>query len=386
MKKFLLYILMVILFSCEKEKITSTDYYDTLENSNRKVNFADKIRVKIDTLVATTDIETSFNGNFTISKNSIVFNDVFFGYLFEFDKNLKLLSKNFGIGNKSNELKGADYIVYSEITNKYYVLSSKTGILAVINSKFQKEKEFKINFNIKRTMEKVIREPLPYLMDSYELDYGYDGILKVFDEYHLAIAITSSHPKFNGYFNSKFYYENSRILALINLKKGYIDRLIGRRPPLYLKNQLPNYDHFNYEIKNNTIYLNFYPEATIYKIDKEEDVVQSAFGVQGSEMKTNYTRTYSYEEAYKREFEDYNNYNFYNSLYVDDNLIFRGYSKNNTKKDGLQIYKNVVLIADLNFPKGYNIIGKIDNAYYASKNVIKRKEDMHLLKLKFSSL
>lgn len=377
---------MVFLFSCEKEKITSKVYYDTLENSNRKVNFADKIRVTIDTLVAPTDIETSFNGNFTISKNSIVFNDVFFGYLFEFDKNLKLLSKNFGIGNKSNELKGADYIVYSDITNKYYVLSSKTGILAVINSKFQKEKEFRINFNIKRTKEEVIHKPLPYLMDSYELDYGYDGILKVFDEYHLAIAITSSHPKFNGYFNSKFYYENSRILALINLKKGYIDRLIGRRPPLYLKNQLPNYDHFNYEIKNNTIYLNFYPEATIYKIDKEEDVVQSAFGVQGSEMKTNYTRTYSYEEAYMREFEDYNKYNFYNSLYVDDNLIFRGYSKNNTKKDGLQIYKSEVLIADFNFPKGYKIIGKIDKAYYASKNVIKRREDMILLKLKFSRL
>lgn len=386
MKKFPLYILMVVLFSCEKEKITSTDYYDTIENFNRKVNFADKIRVTIDTLVAPTDIETSFNGNFTISKNSIVFNDVFFGYLFEFDKKLKLHSKNFGIGNKSNELKGADYIVYSDITNKYYVLSSKKGILAVINSKNQKEKEFRINFNIKRTKEEVIHEPLPYLMDSYELDYGYDGILKVFDEYHLAIAITSSHPKFNGYFNSKFYYENSRILALINLKKGYIDRLIGRRPPLFLKNQLPNYDHFNYEIKNNTIYLNFYPEATIYKIDKEEDVVQSAFGVQGSEMKTNYTRTYSYEEAYKREFEDYNNYNFYNSLYVDDNLIFRGYSKNNTKKDGLQIYKSEVLIADLNFPKGYKIIGKIDKAYYASKNVIKRREDMILLKLKFSRL
>jgi hypothetical protein len=132
--------------------------------------------------------------------------------------------------------------------------------------------------------------------------------------------------------------------------------------------------------------LNFYPEAIIYKIDKEKDVVQSAFGIQGSEMKTNYTRTYSYEEAYKREFEDYNNYNFYNSLYVDDNLIFRGYSKNNIEKDGLQIYKNDVLIADLNFPKGYKIIGKIDNAYYASKNVIKRREDMVLLKLKFSEL
>jgi hypothetical protein len=386
MKKFPLYIVMVIMFSCEKEKITSKVYYDTIENSNRKVNLADKIRVTIDTLTAPTDIETSFKGNFTVCNKTIVFADVFFGYLFEFDKKLKLHSKKFGIGNHPHELKGADYMTYSKKTKRLYVLSSKKGILAVINSKIQKEKEFKINFNVKRTREDVINEPLPYLMDSYELDYGYDGILKVFDEYHLAIAITSSHPKFNGYFNSKFYYENSRIIALINIEKEYIDRLIGRRPLLFLKNQLPNYDHFNYEINNNTIYLNFYPEATIYKIDKEKDVVQSTFGIQGSEMKTNYTRTYSYEEAYKREFEDYNNYNFYNSLYVDDNLIFRGYSKYNTKKDGLQIYKNDVLIADLNFPKGYKIIGKIDNAYYASKNVINRREDMVLLKLKFSEL
>jgi hypothetical protein len=223
-------------------------------------------------------------------------------------------------------------------------------------------------------------------MDSYELDYGYNGILKVFDEHHLAIAITSSHPKFNGYFNSKFYYENSRIIALINIEKEYIDRLIGRRPLLFLKNQLPNFDHFNYEINNNTIYLNFYPEAPIYKIDKEEDVVQSAFGIQGSEMKTDYIITSSYEEAYKREFEDYNKYNFYNSLYVDGHLIFRSYTKNNLKNDGLQLYKSEVLVADINFPKGYKIIGKIDNAYYASKIVIKRKEDMVLLKLKFSEL
>lgn len=377
---------MVFLFSCEKTKITSKVYYDTEENTNRKVDLAHKIRVTIDTLITPSDIETSFNGRFTVCNKTIVFTDAFFGYLFEFDKKLKLLSKNLGIGDKSNELKGADYIVYSDITNKYYVLSSKTGILAVINSKFQKEKEFKINFNIKRTREEVINEPLPYLMDSYELDYGYDGILKVFDEYHLAIAITSSHPKFNGYFNSKTYYENSRILALINLKKEYIDRLIGRRPPLFLKKQLPNYDHFNYEITNNSFYLNFYPETTIYKIDKDDDVVQSAFGIQGCEMKTDYIISSSYEEAYKREFEDYNNYNFYSSLYIDNNLIFRSYTKNNLKNDGLQLYKSEVLVADINFPKGYKIIGKIDNSYFASKIVIKRKEDMVLLKLKFSEL
>ncbi len=385
MKKINILILIVILSSCKETTQSSKEYFNKVLNQRKAKN--QKITIEIDTLKIGNEIETSFSGNFTICKNSIVFNDIFFGYLFNFDKNLNLLSKKLGIGSQQNELKGADYITFSNITNKYYVLSSKTGIIAVINSKFQKEKEFKINFNIKRTKEEVINKPLPYLMDSYELDYGYDGILKVFDENHLAIAITSSHPKFNGYFNSNFYYENSRIIALINLEDEYIDKLIGRRPPLFLKQQLPNYDHFNYEINKSSLYLNFYPEATIYKIDKEKDVVESAFGIQGSEMKTDYITTYSYKEAYKREFEDYNNYNIYNSLYVDNNnLIFRGYTKSNLKNNGLQIYKNEVLIADLNFPKGYKIIGKIDNDYYASKIDIKRREDMHLLKLKFTGL
>ncbi len=256
----------------------------------------------------------------------------------------------------------------------------------MVNSKFQKEKEFEINFNIKRSREEVISNPLAHLMDSYEIDYGYDGLLNIFDENHIAIAVTSSHPKFNGYFNSKYYYENSRVIALINIEDEYIDRLIGRRPPHFLKKQLPNYDHFNYQVVNDSIYLNFYPEATIYKIDKNADTLMEAIGVKGKEMKTDYVTTSTYKEAYKRELQDYTQYNFYNSLYVNDNFIFRGYTKNVLKKDGMQIYKNLKLLADLDFPKGYKIIGKIDNYYYASKISIKRKEDMKLLKIKINGL
>jgi hypothetical protein len=315
-----------------------------------------------------------------------VFNDLFFGYLFQFEKNLILLSKHFGLGKNSNELIGADYITYSTITDKYYVLSSKTGVIAVINSKFQKEKEFEINYNIKRSREEVISNPLAHLMDSYEIDYGYDALLNVFDENHIAIAVTSSHPKFNGYYNSKYYYENSRVIALINIEDEYIDRLIGRRPPLFLKKQLPNYDHFNYQVANDNIYLNFFPEATIYKIDKNADTLMEAIGVKGKEMKTDYVATSTYKEAYKRELQDYTQYSFYNSLYVNGKFIFRGYTKNGLKKDGMQIYKNQQLLADLDFPKGYKIIGKIDNYYYASKISIKRKEDMTLLKIKINGL
>lgn len=385
LKKIILLTLIGLFFSCKEEKqATSKHYYN--KNNTNKEKFNTEIVFTIDTLEIDSDIETSFNGNYTINKNTIVFNDLFFAYLFQFDKKLKIVSKHFGLGKNANELLGADYVTYSNITDKYYVLSSKTGVIAVINSKFKKEKEFEINFNIKRSREEVTNKPLAHLMDSYEIDYGYDGLLNIFDENHIAIAITSSHPKFNGYFNSKYYYENSRVIALINIEDEYIDRLIGRRPPLFLKKQLPNYDHFNYQVVNDSIYLNFYPEATIYKIDKNADTLMEAIGVKGKEMKTDYVATSTYSEAYKRELEDYTQYDFYNSLYVNNNLVFRGYTKNDAKNDGMQIYKNQKLLADLDFPKGYKIIGKIDSYYYASKISIKRREDMTLLKLKITGL
>ena len=137
MKKLTLFIVFVILYSCEEKKITSKEYYNNFEKQKKEQSLIQKITLEIDTIKIDNNIETSYSGNFTIFENSLVFNDVFFGYLFHFDKNLKILSKNLGIGNKSHELKGADYIIYSDITNKLYVLSSKTGIIAVINSNFQ---------------------------------------------------------------------------------------------------------------------------------------------------------------------------------------------------------------------------------------------------------
>lgn len=379
-------IILIVFYSCVEDNRTSIDYYNKNYQVDNINSFSKKIDLKVDTVnVDLNGLETSYNGNFIIYQNKFLFNDLFFGYIFQFDEDLKLNLKKFGLGNGHDELKGIDYVTYSPFNNKFYVLSSKTGIISVINEEFKKEKEFKINFNIKRSKDEVISNPLPHLMDSYELDYGYEGIFKVYDENHLAIAVTSSHPKFNGYYDSMFYYRNARILALINIEDEYVDRLIGRRPIYFLENQLPNFDHFNFEIYNKILFYNFYPEHQIYKTNTNEDTLISVFGNEGIEMKKDYVQTKSYNDAFKRENEDYTVFNFYNSLFVDDNFVFRGYTTNN-KYDGLQIYQKDKLLDDLNFPKGYKIIGKIGSNYYASKILIKKSEDMHVLKIKISGL
>ena len=49
-----------------------------------------------------------------------------------------------------------------------------------------------------------------------------------------------------------------------------------------------------------------------------------------------------------------------------DNYIFRSYVKSLTAEcDGLQIYDGKTLIADVEVPKGLNVIGKIGDWYYS---------------------
>ena len=70
MKKLTLFIVFVILYSCEEKKITSKEYYNKFEKEKKEKSLIQKISLEIDTLKIDKNIETSYSGNFTIFDNS----------------------------------------------------------------------------------------------------------------------------------------------------------------------------------------------------------------------------------------------------------------------------------------------------------------------------
>lgn len=371
-KLLLLFIVYLTFYSCTKNKenieSNAQQYYDvrSMESSNNTNSIID---IKIDTINIDNTIPTSFVGDFWVHNKAIYFSDKYFNYVFEFDLNGELSNTFLGKGNGPKEIPDLDDIVPLK-NGDFAILSSSTSSIYYFDNRWTIIERNVIDFEINRSREEVLKDPNPLIADAYELETGYDGILKNWNKNFLAIAMSASHPKFNGYFNSDFFYNYSRIIGLINKKTGKIEKLVGRRSPIFLeKKNIPNFNHFSFEIDDNFLYVSFYSDPVIYVIDKKTELAIGKFGKSGLNMKTDYLLTDTYEEALDNEISDLRKYGYYKDLKFipEENLIFRSYTKgNNSTTDGLQVYKDFNLIADLKVPIGFKIIGKVNSCFIAT--------------------
>ncbi len=375
-----------IINSCTNKKdLDSKTYYNVPELSKSRKNIINSI-IKIDTIILGSNIESSFKGTFSILNDTIFFSDEYFGYVFRFTKKGTLIDRNIGKGKGPNETLGFNHSNFSN--QKYGFLNGYNSNLTFFDKKILKEKEYRIDWQIKRSQKEVLANPIPEIGDSYEFDFGIPNIFKIWDNEHVSIAITASHPKFNGYFDSSLYYNYSRILAIINIYSGKVVKLIGRRSLVYLdKKNIPNFDHFNYEVYENEYFVNFWADEKIYVIDKQSEQAIGKFGLAGKDMNVNYPTTQSYEKAeekWESDLEIFGYYHYFKYLPFKK-LFFRGYTKGEGKKnDGLQIYKGYDLIGDISIPKGLQVIGEIEGAIYAMNTLDSEENDglkMYKIKL-----
>ncbi len=356
------------IISCNKKNNQSTlDYYRNTDYIPKENVLYKKITLKPQRL--DTSIESTFAGYFTIYENRLFFADLYFSYVFEFDSSFKVVNQYAGKGKGPNEV--TDFLYFIPGENDFCLLSSGNSLLYTFD--YYGEKMNTVRIKWKGTIEiakNLYNDPDPKDYRCYEPDFGIDGIVKNWDNEHIVYGITASWPKFNGYFNSEKYYMYSRILAVTSKKTGEITRILGRRSPIFLKYQnIPNFDHFAYEVTKKNIFLTFWPDEKIYVIDKRSDKVVSVFGKKGKNMNTLYRTTHSYETAEMQLQKDWEEYGYYHYLKIvgKKNLLFRGYKKGNlSKTDGLQIYKldTGELIADLNVPKDFVFLGEFFNRYY----------------------
>lgn len=176
----------------------------------------------------------------------------------------------------------------------------------------------------------------------------------------------------------------------MDIHSGKVVKLIGRRSPVYLSlKNIPNFDHLNYDTYEDVdeVYLNFWADTDIYLYGKKEDRIKGKFGKAGRDMKIDYRRTNSYEVAENNLSEDRERYGAYTFLkyFPKQNLVMRGYRKGeNATTDGLQIYKDYQLVADLDVPQGLQIIGETQgNAFYATIPQDVDQDYLCVFKIKF---
>lgn len=137
-------------------------------------------------------------------------------------------------------------------------------------------------------------------------------------------------------------------------------------------------------IRGEEFYITYQVDSLIYRCDKNFNIIDH-FGVQGRDMNTNYTACGTTMESFANAItSDTNNVGQYYWLKTYKNYVFRSYFKSkDAKSDGLQIYKDGILIGDVDVPHNFKVIGKIKDYWVTAIDINEEQNAMSFYKFKF---
>lgn len=376
-KSLVFYLFFIILLSCNEQNVS--DLYDVPATSKKAIVIEE---LMLDSL-SLDKIESSYLGFLRIIDDSLFFIDNRFCWIFSFDTSGSFFNRYLGQGKGPNELPTGIIDAYVNLEENQHMFIGSSWDCHLYNNDWERKKSYTINWQIKHSKDEMLRNPEPAMPGLYSLMWDKLRVKSFKD--HVYLPIESQHPTFNMVV-SENYFKNARVLAKMNYKTGVVEELLGKRSPVYQEyKNLGHFSYFSYDIDTEgNFYLSFEPDSLIYKFDQDFEPLKT-FGFAGREMKTKYTETKLIEQFKKLFHSERQTHGYYTWIeYVDEtDLLFRAYQKGvHAATDGLQIYQDGLLIADVNVPKGMYIEGYIEPWYYSNAIIDEMDESMKVYRFK----
>ncbi len=378
----LLFVLIVILLinpiSCKKDSKTEYKQLAIKGTKNKSIQ-----SIKLDTIVIDKS-PISYIGHFFYHHNHFYFADKIFSSVYQFDIEGNYLKRFLGMGTGPSEMNGA-LIKAIPFSDSSYVTIDGSWNIYHFNKDFKNKYKQHLNWNIKKAYKDLLRFPKPGDRGIYELSYAALRLKKL-NKHQIGLSISSSHPRFNPYYKTRHnYYNESFTIAAVDIRTGMVDTMLLHHSPVYQKfHYIPNFQYPLFEMHDTLMYAGFEIDSLIYCYNYPDSPLY-AFGFKGREMNQNYPERKSFEQSEKYLHQDRETYGYYKALtFVEStNLLFRTYQKGKkATSDGLQIYKNMDLIGDVDVPKGFKILGYKDPYYFAQGQINEIEEHVVLYKFK----
>lgn len=374
------FFIMFFFFNCKHE--ISKDIFIKPETKKDYKIF----NLHIDTLILE-KVESSYLGFTRIINNNICFIDQKFCWFFLYNKEGKYLSRYLGQGNGPKELSTGMIDGYEILNNGDHFFIGSGRDCHIYNKEFVKKKTYIVKNTVTIRKENELKKqyiPSPDNPYIYTLTY-LKLIIRDFNDY-LYFTIYSEYPTFNFIFDPLRYFKKCHLLFKININDGSVEKIIGNYSQVYVNNfELKQFSLINFDIsKQGTFYISFEADSLIYVYDKNFKI-KKAFGIEGRDMNKNYKNLKTIEEFKKFYLQQREECGYYTWLeYIDErDLLFRSYQKGkNSKTDGLQIYKDNVLIGDIDVPKGFKVDGYIYPYIYSHGIIDEEKEIAKIYRFK----
>lgn len=182
------------------------------------------------------------------------------------------------------------------------------------------------------------------------------------------VNVYSDHPDHLKLNDMEDYINRCRHLWEIDFKAGKEGRLLAAGyPQSYAEH--PNTVFFGscFDIdKEGNFYVNYEIDSLVY-VYNHDFVPLQTYGYQGRDMNTSYQPIHDFKESRANYRKERNEKGWYYWIeYVDETrTLFRSYRKEDPAQDGLQVYRDGALLADVAVPKGFRVMGYRAPYYYS---------------------
>ncbi len=324
-------------------------------------------------------VQSSLGGVLVTDNNRLNFIDYRFGWVYEFDTEGNLIERKLGRGQGPSEIPRAGITFYSQLPGGGHLFIGSSYDFYVFDADYQRIQDSIIRWKQERPLDYLTKNPTPEDHRSYNLAY-YLGDVRVSGNTAF-LPLMGGEPQYTAFsFTTDLFAEQARILASLNLETGEVDRIFGRMSPAYSENPGTRpFSFFFYDFKDDeTLAITYAADPAIYLFSSDFKHL-ATFGLPGKDMDTVYEDLSGVSDREFERFllEQWRTKDFYSSLtYIPEtNVLFRGYTRRSDPDyDGLQIYRDQTLIADVDIPSERTVIGYIDGWYYTDAEINEREE------------
>ena len=366
----------LVLISCNNSE-------QILHKGERRVNAS----VGIDTMVVNVPRISGY-GNFYIKDSVITYVDVMTCTFFDFSLKGELIDKYFGKGKGRNELPAVMFAYPIENDpNGRCIIVDNSNVISVFNLKDKKIKRYgALDFGWNDKIKGDYASPSLYNIAGFT-DLSVSFYLTPDSKILFPVSIVNRRTSSPNEIE-RVRYKEGAIWGELNLKTMKVESVVGQFPDIYRQEPMPHLELFDYTMIADTIYASHAVDSLIY-VYKYPDKLLYTIGYECSDINREYTHTtvLDYGNTFKKDFTKVG----VNSelIYCKENkTLCRTYIKStSTGKAGLQIYRNNNLIADVDVPAFFKLLGYRDGYYYGVSYVpIEQTEGTSLIfyKLKIS--
>ncbi len=372
-------LLVITLYACGIKKEAVIDW-DVPVNNQRGIVYP---TISLDSFYLDV-VSTSFNGSIHVWKDKLLFVDSKFCWVFVFDTTGKSIGRRIGQGEGPNELPCKKIAAYVPLRDGGHLFIGPSWDVYVFDSSFIKKSDFLIDWHPRGNKEYIAGHPDPTDPIMYSITYGMEPIRS--DKSTVYLPIYSQHKIF--FPATDAYANDARILGKLSIKKGDVSSIYGRLSPIYRRNaQVRTFSYPVYDlIDEDKMVIGFPADSLLYLSDRDF-VIKSAFGRMGRDMDTDYLSTTDYTRFNRQWQKENKERGYYTGVdYVPGlKLILRTYQKGGSAiSDGLQIYKDNTLIADVDIPAKARVVGYIAPYVYLSAGPDETEEKIQIFRFKLS--